>query len=320
MKAIRVNKFGPPKVMQIEEVPDLEPSFGQVVVKVHAVGVNPHDIYIRSGTYRIKPNLPYTPGKDVAGTIESIGEGVTRFSIGDRVYATETITGGYAEQALCNESDIQQLPNNISFIQGAGINGPYSTAYRALFHRAKALPSEVVLIHGAEGGVGIAAAQFALAAGMITIGTGSSKEGLQFVSELGVNHVLNHNDPAHFEQALQLTNGNGVNIILEMLANVNLGKDLPILAQSGRVIIIGNLGTVEINPRDIMMQDASILGMLRGNMNEIDRLEIYAAIDAGLRNGTLQPIIFHKIPLAQAPKAHKLIISSTPFGKIVLVP
>jgi NADPH2:quinone reductase len=205
-------------------------------------------------------------------------------------------------------------------MQGAGINGPYSTAYRALFQRAKALPGETVLIHGTEGGVGIAAAQFALAAGMTIIGTGGSKEGVQFVSELGVNHALNHNDPAHFEQVLNLTEGNGVDIILEMLANVNLGKDLPVLAQSARVVVIGNLGTVEINPRDIMMQDASILGMLRANINEIDRREIYAAISSGLKNGVLEPIIFRKMPLSEAVKAHKLMLSATPFGKIVLVP
>ncbi len=320
MKAIRVNEFGPPEAMQIEDLPELIPGTRQVVLGVRAVGVNPVETYIRSGTYAIKPELPYTPGSDIAGIVESIGEGVTRVAVGDRVFASGTMTGGYAERALCEERGLYPLPELLSFSEGAGINVPYTTAYRALFHRARALPGETVLIHGASGGVGVAAVQFALGAGMTIIGTAGSKESIDFVAGLGAHHVLDHNEPAHFEQVMTLTEGNGVNVILEMLANVNLDKDLPVLARFGRVVVIGNRGTVEINPRDVMMRDAAILGMLRGNASESEMHSIYKAIGAGLSNGTLKPILCRELPLAEAPEAHRLVMASGSFGKTVLIP
>ncbi|HYQ60475.1 MAG TPA: alcohol dehydrogenase catalytic domain-containing protein, partial [Desulfatiglandales bacterium] len=156
MKAIRVHEFGDPEVMNMEEAPELKPGPGQVLVKVHAAGVNPVDTYIRSGLYPIKPLLPYTPGMDGSGIVRSTGEGVSRVKAGDRVYTAGTISGSYAEKALCNESEVYPLPGNVSFQQGAAIGVPYGAAYRGLFQRAEALPGEVVLVHGASGSVGIA--------------------------------------------------------------------------------------------------------------------------------------------------------------------
>ncbi len=164
MKAIRVHEFGPPEVMRLEEVPDLEPSPRQVAVQVKAAGVNPVDTYIRSGMYAIKPALPYTPGTDAAGIVKSIGEHVTNVAVGSRIYVSGTLTGAYAEQTLCEESQVHLLPQQLSFSQGAAVNVPYAAAYRALFQRAHANPGETVLIHGATGGVGIAAVQLARAA------------------------------------------------------------------------------------------------------------------------------------------------------------
>lgn len=320
MKAIRVHEFGAPEVLQLEEVPELKPGPGQVVVGVHAIGVNPVDTYIRSGTYHIKPELPYTPGMDAAGVIESVGEGVSRVRVGDRVYTSGTISGGYAEQAICSEVQVHKLPENISFAQGAGLNVPYSAAYHALFQRATAVPDDVLLVHGAEGGVGVAAVQFALAAGLTIIGTGGSGKGLKLVADQGAHHVLNHNDPHHWEEVLAITEGRGVDVILEMLANVNLGKDLPLLARFGRVVIIGSRGPVEINPRDAMTRSATILGMLLMNATERQVRSIHKAIFAGLRNGALCPVVGRELQMAEARSAQKLIIESSAYGKIVLIP
>ena len=241
MKAIRIYEFGPPEVMKLEEVPDLQPGPGQVVVRMHAVGVNPVETYIRSGIYP-KPPTPYTPGADGAGIVEAIGEGVTRVTVGDRVYTAGSVSGTYAEQTLCKESQVHPLPERASFAQGAAVNVPYATAYRALFQRAQASPGEVVFVHGASGGVGIAAVQLARAAGMSVIGTAGTEQGRRLVAEQGAHHVLNHRASGYLEQVLALTNGRGADVILEMLANVNLGNDLNVLAQSGRVVVIGNKG------------------------------------------------------------------------------
>jgi len=320
MKSIRVHAFGGPEVMKLEEVSDLIAGAGQVVVRVHAVGVNPVDTYIRSGAYAVKPSLPYTPGTDAAGVVESIGDGVTLVEAGDSVYVAGTISGAYAQEALCAESQVHRLPSHVTFEQGAAIGVPYATAYRALFHRAQARPGETVLVNGATGGVGIAAVQIARAAGMIVIGTGGTEKGRASVVQQGAHYVLDHHAPDYLDQLQALTGGSGVNVILEMLANVNLGKDLGVLAKFGRVVVIGSRGPVEINPRDAMGRDASIHAMTLMNVNDPDRASIHAALVAGLENGTLRPVVGKELPLADAARAHQAVLEAGSFGKIVLIP
>src|SRR5262245_30899139 len=166
MKAILVRQFGGPQVLKLEEVSTPKPAAGQVLVRVHAAGVNPYDTYMRAGTYPVKPPLPYTPGSDGAGVIEAVGDGVKKVKAGDRVYTAKTVTGAYAEYALALEEQVHPLPAKIDFKQGAGIWVPYGTAYHALYHAAKAHASETALVHGASGGVGTAALQIARAMGL----------------------------------------------------------------------------------------------------------------------------------------------------------
>jgi NADPH2:quinone reductase len=320
MKAIRVHTFGDPDSMIPKDIPDLKPGRGQVVVRVRAAGINPVDAYIRSGTYQIKPSLPYTPGMDGAGTIESVGEQVNNVSVGDRVYVSGSLTGTYAEKALCDAEQVHSLPETVSFSQGAGVNVPYTAACYALFYRARALPGETVLVHGATGGVGLAAVQFAVSAGMTVIGTGGTREGRDLVKDHGALHVLDHHDAEYRQKLLDLTAGRGVDVILEMLANVNLGNDLRMLARDGRVVVIGSRGPVEINPRDAMARDAAILGMVVMNASDEERRKMHAAIGEGLKNGTLRPVVGKELPLADASKAHRLVMEPGTFGKIVLIP
>ena len=321
MKAIRVHEFGGPAVLKLEEVPDLKPGPGQVVVHLHAVGVNPVDTYIRSGSYARKPPLPYTPGADAAGVVLSVGPDVSHIKAGDRVYITESRTGTYAEQALCEEAKVHRLPEQVSFEQGAAMGVPYGTAYRGLFHRAAGKAAEVVLVHGASGGVGTAAVQLARAAGMVVIGTAGSDEGLKLVKEQGAHHALNHSAEGYLDEVTKLTNGRGVDVILEMLANKNLARDLTLLAKKGRVAVIGNRGTIEIDPRDTMSREADIRGVTLASASEPEYREMHAALGAGLRNGTLRPVIGQKIPLAEAGRAHDEVMKpSGAHGKIVLIP
>lgn len=320
MKAIRVHEFGGPEVMRLEETADPQPGAGQVLVRISAAGVNPVDAYIRTGTHAQRPNLPYTPGMDAAGTIAAVGEGVERVKAGDRVYTAGTLTGAYAELALCDQSQVYPLPPSVSFSQGAAVNVPYATAYRALFQRAHALPGETVLVHGASGGVGIAGVQLARAAGLTVIGTGGSEKGRQLVKEQGAHHVLDHHAADYLEQLMSLTGNQGVDIILEMLANVNLGKDLNILARGGRVVVIGNRGAVEINPRALMGNDGAILGMSLLHATPADLAGIHAALVAGLENNSLRPVIGREMALAEAPAAHQAVMEPGAYGKIILLP
>jgi NADPH:quinone reductase len=320
MKAIRVNEFGGPDVLKSEDVPEPSPGAGQVLVRVRAAGVNPVDTYIRSGVHAVKPQLPYTPGLDAAGEVEAVGEGVTRVSPGQRVYLAGSLTGTYAELTLCEESQCHALPERLSFAQGAGIFTPYATAYRALFQRAKALPGETVLVHGASGGVGTAAVQLARAAGLRVVGTAGTDEGRRLVLEQGAHEVLDHRAPDYLEQLGGLTGGRGVDVILEMLANVNLDKDLGALAKGGRVVVIGSRGTVEINPRQAMTRDAAILGMTLFNISPQELQSIHAALGAGLEAGTLRPVVGRELPLSEAARAHEEVLKPGAYGKLVLIP
>jgi NADPH:quinone reductase len=321
MKAIRVDQFGGPEALRLEAVDDPVPRAGEVVVRVKAAGVNPYDTYMRAGAYGSKnPSLPYTPGSDAAGVVEFMGPDVYDLAIGDRVFTTGTVSGAYAELALCKREQLHPLPPQVSFSQGAGIYVPYATAYRSLFQLAHAKPGESVLIHGASGGVGLAAVQFARAAGMTVIGTAGSDKGLSLAEREGARFVVNHSSPDYQRQILDATNGRGANVILEMRADLNLGNDLKLLAQGGRVIVIGSRGEVQITPRDIMVREASVIGMYLWGVSSPDLLEIHTALQAGLSNGLLRPVIGLELPLASAPEAHRRIMESRAVGKTVLIP
>ena len=320
MKAIRVHEFGGPEVLRLEELPDPHPGAGQVLVRVRAVGVNPVDTYIRTGAHAVRPQLPYTPGLDAAGTVEAVGEGVARVEMGDRVYTSGSLSGTYAELALCDESQVHTLPARVSFAEGAGVSTPYATAYRALFQRARATPGETVLVHGASGGVGTAAVQIARAAGFKVIGTGGTEEGRRLVAEQGAHHVLDHHAPGYLEELSALTEGRGVDVILEMLANVNLNKDFGVVARGGRVVVIGSRGPVEINPRLAMTSDATVLGMMLFNAAPQEFAGIHAALVAGLEAGTLRPVVGRELPLSDAARAHEEVLKPGAHGKIILIP
>jgi NADPH2:quinone reductase len=325
MKAIRVHQFGGPEVLKLEEVPDLKPGAGQVVVRMRAVGVNPVEAYMRAGTYPRKPALPYTPGQDGAGEVESIGPAAStgepvKCKPGDRVYIAGSLSGAYAEQSLCDARLIFPLPAHVSFAQGAAMNVPYSTAFRALFHKAQARGGETVLIHGASGSVGSAAVQLARAAGLQVTGTVGSDRGRKLVLDEGAHEVLDHKSDKHFDEALALTGGRGFDVIIEMLANVNMGRDLPILAQRGRLVVVGNRGTSEIDARQTMTKDAVIYGMSMWNASTEDVISIHSALVAGLENKTLRPVINREIPLAEAARAHVAVMAGEAHGKIVLIP
>ncbi len=321
MKAIRVHEFGGPEVLNLEEVPDPVAGPGQVVVDVKAIGVNPVETYIRTGTYATKPNLPYTPGNDVAGVVKEVGAGVNSVQAGDRVYTSQSIGGAYAEQALFNALNVFPLPNNVSFEQGAGVATPYGTAYRALLQRAGAKAAETVLVHGASGGVGIASVQFARAAGLTVFGTAGSDAGMELAKREGAHHLLNHSKEGYLDELMSLTQGQGVNIILEMLANKNLANDLNVIARHGRIMVIGNRGSIEINPRGTMARECDIRGVMLFGASQEEFEAMHAAIFAGLEAETLRPVVGQKFALADARKAHEAVMQHAgTHGKIILIP
>lgn len=324
MKAILAREFGGPEVLKLEEVPDPVAGQGQVRVRVHAAGVNPYDTYMRAGGYAIKPDLPYTPGADAAGIIDQVGGQAGDWKAGDRVYISGTAIGkahgAYAEFAVCEAAQVHRLPARITFTQGAGLFVPYVTAWRALFGRANARAGDTVLIHGASGGVGIAATQFAVAAGLTVIGTAGTDAGLAVVTAQGARHAVNHRSAGYLDQITRASGGRGPDVILEMLANVNLDHDLTIVAPGGRVVVIGNRGRVEIDARKIMSKDCAVYGLALWGIPPDEIRRAHQAISAGLESGALNPVVGKEMPLAEAAAAHEAVMEPGAHGKIVLVP
>jgi NADPH:quinone reductase len=317
MKAIRVHEFGGPEKLVLEEIPDPKPGAGEVLVDVHATGVNPFETLMRAGTYAIKPQLPWTPGVDGAGIVSAVGDGVSTVKKGDRVYIAGSRTGTYAEKSVSSAAQLHRLPEHVSFEQGAAVGVPYATAYRGVVHKAKSQKGETILIHGASGGTGLAAVQIAKSIGMTIIGTASTDKGRELVLASGATHALGHSAK---DDVLKITNNKGVNVIIEMLANKNLAYDLSMIAFGGRIVVIGSRGSIEINPRDLMMTEAELSGFTLWKVPESDLATIHDAIVKGLESGAFKPVIDEVIPLAEAQRAHEAILSPGTFGKIVMKP
>lgn len=323
MKSIQVSQFGGPEVLKCTEIGEPIPAANEVRVRLYAAGVNPNEAYIRTGTYSFYiPELPYTPGFDGSGVIDAVGEGVKHLQVGDRVFVAALLakrnTGTYAQKVVCDADAVHRLPESISYKQGASLGIPALTAYRALFQRAKIKPGETVLVHGASGGVGILAVQMAKGIGATVIGTASTEEGKSLVKASGATHVLDHITEDSIPDILSLTNDKGPDVIVEFLANANLETDLKIIAPYGRIVVVGNRGSLEINPRLAMMKEADILGMALWNAQPHEYKESLHAVGAFLESGILHPEIGVELALEVADKAHDQIINKSAQGKIIL--
>lgn len=323
MQAIVVRQHGAPEVLQVDTRPDPVAGPGEVRVRVAAIGVNPYDTYMRAGGYANAPDCPYIPGADAAGVLDQVGPGVTGLAVGDRVYVGGTVAGkshgAYASLVTCRPSQVHALPARLSFAQGAAIHVPYATAWRALYGRARLQPGETVFVHGGSGAVGLATIQIARGAGHTVVATASTPEGTALAQQAGASHVFNHRSPGYLEQVSAALPG-GPNVIVEMLANVNLDHDLTLLARHGRIVVVGNRGRVEIDPRKTMGKEAAVLGMALWNLSEDELAGIHRQLAPGLADGTLTPVVSVELPLADAPRAHTLILEPGARGKIVLVP
>lgn len=319
MKAIQVNEFGGPSQMELVECDIPQPGTKEILVEVKAVGVNPVDTYIRAGMYPVLPELPYTPGKDIAGVVARVGDGVEGWMTGDRVYSCGTLSGGYADMAVCHSSQLFRLPDSVGFKAGAAVGVPGATAWRALFMRGEGKSGEKVFIHGASGSVGLAAIQMASARGMEVHGTAGTAKGLKIVKDMGADFVYDYRQ-ADYLKHVRERSGSGVQLILEMLANVNLEHDLELLAPRGKVVVIGSRGRIEIDPRMTMGKETEIRGMSLFNCGEKEMVEIQAGIGEMLASGAYRPVIAQTLQLEEAPRGHEMVMESGNCGKIILTP
>ncbi|MGW6301170.1 NADPH:quinone reductase [Peribacillus butanolivorans] len=324
MKAIQVTQFGGPEKLVYTDVEEVVAGKGKVCVRLYAAGVNPSDAYTLTGTYAFYiPQLPYTPGLDGAGIVEAVGEEVTNVRVGDRVFIASLMrsnsTGTFAQKIVCDEALVHLLPDHVSFEQGAALGVPAMTAYRALFQRACLKPGQTVLIHGASGGVGLQAVQMAKSHGAKVIGTASKPEGKKMVQQAGADVVIDHVTEATIEDVLALTNGDGPDVIIEFLANINLETDLKLIASFGKIVIIGNRGSVEINPRLAMQKECDIFATALWNAPQDEYDQSIHGVRGMLISGALRPIIGTTLPLQQVAQGFEQLVKGIGNGKLVLI-
>jgi NADPH2:quinone reductase len=320
MRAIVVQKYGGTEVLKIEELPTPQPGNKEVLIKIHAAGVNPVDTYIRDGYFPQLCKFPLVLGMDGAGVVEAVGAGVTRFKPGERVFCYTLGQGCYAQYCVVPDDRCWPLPGKLSFAQGSCIGIPYFTAYKALFQTGHSKKSKSVLVHGASGGVGIAACQLAKHAGMTVFGTAGTQEGLKLVKEAGADHVFNHRDSDYVEKIMAATNGEGVDLIIEMLANVNLQKDLQMIKKKGIVAIVGSRGTIEINPGNLMGNQGAVMGVAVLDYPKDELAEASSAIVRGLESGYLAPVVDKEYPMDKVAEVHKDVVeNSGTKGKLVIM-
>lgn len=324
MKAIQIKEFGGPEELKTVNIEEPTPHENEVKVKVYAVGLNPNESYTITGTYAYNiPELPYIPGYDATGTIEEIGSNVEGFKIGDRVFlsafSADRNTGTYAEKVVVDARNVYHLPDNVSLIKGAALGIPAFTAYKALFQKAKLKAGETILIHGASGAVGNWLVQMAKAVGAIVIGTSSTEKGRSLVLDLGADYAINHVTQQNKDKLLSLTNEQGPDIIIEMLANKNLETDMQIIQRHGRIIIVGSRETVEVDPRNLMTNEAVVTGMTFTSPNEKEMKELSFGLNAFLESGAIYPFIGDEFTLDEPIEAHKNLMESSGNGRTIFV-
>ncbi len=315
MKAIRIDRHGGPEVLQLQQQPEPRPGPGEILVRIKATAVNPADIYQREGIYGYSAEFPFTPGMEGAGVVEAVGPEVSHVKPGQAVYCLGSLTGTYAEAALVTAYQTVPLPHGVSFEQGACIFVSYTTAHLALFGRGNAKSGETVLIHGASGGVGLAATQLASHAGLNVIGTARTHEGRELIQAQGAALATNHQDT---DAIMEYTQGRGVDLIVEMLAGQNLAMDLELLSRSGRVMVVGSRQSAAIDPRALMQNNADIRGIMLLHMPLSAMLDVQEKLRSFFEQTPFKPVIAETFPMEQAAQAQKKVMRGPAHGRIVL--
>jgi NADPH:quinone reductase len=322
MKAWRVHSWGEPETMTFDDVPMPEPGPNQVRIRNRAAGLNFFDILQVQGKYQIKPPFPFTPGAEVAGVVDALGEGVNEFASGDRVLAI-THGGGMAEYSIARVGNVFQIPKGMDFPEAAAMPIVYHTSYFALEVRARLRQGEWLLVHAGASGVGISAIQLGLAFGARVIATAGSADKLEFAKKLGAEHVLNYTDGTWVDQVKQITGGRGADVIYDPVGGDVFDLSTKCIAPGGRLLVIGfasgRIPTIAANR--ILIKDIAIVGALWGPYAQAhpDYLETAQQVLTQLyEKGTVQPPKAQCYPLEQAPHALRDLANRKVLGKAAL--
>lgn len=325
MRAVAIDTPGGPEVLRLASVPTPEPRAGEVLIRVLAAGVNRPDVLQRLGMYQVPADADPLPGLEVAGEISGLGEGVTRWHIGDKVMAL-THGGGYAEYCRAHESHCLPIPSALNMVEAAAIPETFFTVYYNVFMRGSLKSGETLLVHGGSSGIGTTAIQLAKASGATVIVTAGSDEKCRFCEALGADNAINYKTEDWQKVVMDFTADAGVDMVLDMVAGPYMQKNIDLLARDGRYIIIAFLGgpSAELNLRAVLGKRLTITGSTLRPQTIEEKAEIARQLEKIvlplLESGAVKPIIFQEFPLSDASNAHALMESSEHMGKIVLKP
>lgn len=323
MRAIAIAEPGGPEVLALAELPDPVPAAGEVLVRVHAAGVNRADVVQRQGFYPPPPGAPDTPGLEVAGEIVALGEGVDAWSIGDRVCAL-LAGGGYAEFALANAAECLPIPDNLSYEEAAGLPETVLTVWSNVMQRAAIRPGETILVHGGSSGIGTTAIQMLKAFGCTVYATAGSPEKVAVCQQLGASRCVNYREEDFLEVLTAETRGQGVDVILDMVGGDYVDRNIRLAAVSGRIVNIAYLkgSQVQVNLMPVMLKRLQLTGStLRARDAEFKAqltAEVLARAWPWVESGEVRPVVHRVYSFAEAAEAHRVMESSVHIGKLIL--
>lgn len=322
MKAWRVSEWCEPEQMKLEQIAEPEPGPGQVRIENHAAALNFYDILMIQGKYQVKPQLPFTPGSEVAGRVDAVGAGVTGLFVGDRVQAI-TSTGGFAQYSLAPAAQTFRVPDPMSFEEAAAMIVTYQTSYFALKNRTRVREGEWLLVHAAAGGVGLSAVQIGKASGARIIATAGSEEKLGFCLSQGVEHALNYGDESWVDQVKRITGKRGADVVYDPVGGDIFDLSTKCIAPEGRLLVIGFAGgrIPSIAANRILLKNISVIGCYWGGYLEHHpdfMAEAQAELFKMYEAGQIRPVVSRAFPLADAAEALRTLANRTSYGKVVL--
>ena len=324
MKALICREYGPPENLTVQDMPDLEPGPGEVVVRVRAAGVNFPDALIVQNLYQFKPTPPFSPGGETAGEVLAVGEGVKRVKVGDRVIAL-TIWGGFAEQVLAKQEQVMPMPEGLSFEVAGSLLLTYGTCLHALRDRAQLQPGQTVLVLGAAGGIGIATIELAKAMGARVIAAASTAEKLATCRAQGADEVINYREQNLRDEVKRLTGGRGVDVVMDPVGGDYAEPALRSMAWRGRYLVVGFTdGQIPRLPLNlVLLKGCAIVGVFWGDF--IQREPQAAQVDLRdliemLAKGQIKPLISGRYSLQEAPQAILELSQRRAQGKLIVLP
>ncbi|MDB5657028.1 MAG: hypothetical protein JWQ94_4641 [Tardiphaga sp.] len=321
MRAVVCRALGPPEGLRVEEFASLPLQAGQVRVAIHAAGINFPDILMAAGEYQLKPELPFTPGMEAAGDVSEVAADVVSVRVGDRVIV-KLRHGGYANEAIATPSQLTPLPSTFDYAEGATFLAGHGTAYHALVDRANIKPGEVLLVHGAGGGVGLAAVEVGKLLGATVIAVASSQDKLDVARSRGADHGVLYGD-GPFREAVKRISGRGVDVVFDPVGGEIFEQSLRCIDWGARLLVIGFTGGVGMAKTNlVLIKGASVLGVRAGEAARRDPALAEARIKALLawaEAGKVRPNVSHRLPLADVAQAMRLLTERKAIGRVALM-